>query len=378
MEVLIVRQLCFLLLMILTISASITAEPAIRLIKLFESGKDKYHTYRIPALAITEKGTLLAFCEGRKGSQSDSGDIDLLMRRSVDNGNSWETVQVIVDDGGNTCGNPCPIVDKRSENIILLFCKNVGTANGDHILNGTAPPRSVWVTKSSDDGITWSAPVEISDQVRKPGWRWYATGPCHGIQLTDGRLVAPCNHGTSNDDKDMHSHIIFSDDGGTTWQIGGMQEGWTDESTVVELADGALYLNMRNCRGTNRRAWSISHDRGLRWSPLGEDETLVEPVCQASVLRLSTEKTHGKNRILFSNPASIRRENLTVRLSYDECETWPVAKTLWPGPAAYSDLAVTSDGKIGCLFECGESGPREMIALAFFTLEWLTDGKDRL
>ncbi|HPO09777.1 MAG TPA: sialidase family protein [bacterium] len=372
------RQSCLLFSMLLAISASTMADPAIRLIKLFESGKDGYHTYRIPALAVTEKGTLLAFCEGRKGSRSDSGDIDLLMRRSLDNGNTWETVQVIVDDDGNTCGNPCPIVDRRTGTIVLLLTKNLGAINQEQISNGTAPPRSPWITTSTDDGITWTAPVEISDQARKPDWRWYATGPCHGIRMADGRLVAPCDHTTSNDNKDMHSHILVSDDGGKTWQIEGIQDGWTDESTVVELADGGLYLNMRNYRGTNRRAWSISRDRGVHWSPVAEDETLVEPVCQASVIRLSTEKTHGKNRVLFSNPASVRRENLTVRLSYDECKSWPVAKTLWPGPSAYSDLVVTPDGRIGCLFECGEKEPYETIALAFFTLDWLTDGKDRL
>jgi sialidase-1 len=351
---------------------------AVHQTRIFESGQGGYDTYRIPALAVTKNGTLLAFCEGRRNSRSDSGDIDLLLRRSIDNGRIWEPVQVVVDDGANTCGNPCPIVDVRTGTILLLITKNNGSEDQDQIMRGEAAPRTAWLTTSRDDGLTWSAPKDISGQARKPDWRWYATGPCHGIQLQDGRLAAPCDHATGPEDEDMHSHVIFSDDGGASWKIGGVQEGRTDESTVLELADGALYLNMRNYHGTNQRAYSISHDKGLTWSPLAEDNALVEPVCQASVLRLSTEKGRGKNRVLFSNPASTRREKLAVRLSYDECKTWPVAKTLWDGPAAYSDLVVTADGMIGCLFECGEKSPYETITFALFTLEWLTDGIDRL
>ena len=153
-------------------------------------------------------------------------------------------------------------------------------------------------------------------------------------------------------------------------------EGRTDECTVVELADGSLYLNMRTYRNTRHRAIAVSHDRGTTWMPVTDDDTLIEPVCQASALRLSTEKSHGKNRVLFSNPSSTRRENLTVRLSYDECKTWPISKVLWAGPSAYSDLVVAADGKIGCLFECGEKKAYETLTLALFTLEWLTDGAD--
>jgi sialidase-1 len=360
-------------------------EPSLRQVRLFAAGqacpelveRGGYHTYRIPALAVSTKGTLLAFCEARKHSQADSGDIDLVLRRSFDHGRSWGPAQVVVDDGGNTCGNPCPIVDRHTGAIVLLITKNKGSHNEGQIMRGESSPRTVWVTTSRDDGATWSTSGDISAQVRKPGWRWYATGPCHGIQLADGRLVAPCDHALGPSDDDLHSHVIFSDDGGATWRLGGVGESKTDESTVLELADGSLYLNMRNCRGTHRRAYSLSSDGGMTWSPLAEDAALVEPVCQASVLRLSTVKSGGENRVLFSNPASTRRENLTVRMSRDECKTWPVAKMLWAGPAAYSDLVVGADGMIGCLFECGAQGPREGIVFAQFSLEWLTDGADR-
>jgi sialidase-1 len=333
--------------------AEAQTETGIRQIKVFEAGQGGYHTYRVPALVVTTKGTMLAFCEGRKNSAADCGNSDLVLRRSTDAGQSWSPVQVILDDGNNTVANPCPIVDRRTGAVVLLM--------------------NSLVTTSRDDGETWSPPINISDQVGKPEWRGYLAGPGHGIQLMDGRLVAPCYHVTGPRVSDVQSHIIFSDDGGLKWQLGGSADVKTDESTVLERADGSLYINMRNYRGTHRRACSFSRDRGLTWSPVIEDAALVESVCQGSVLRFSTDRTSGKNRVLFSNPASrTRREKLTVRVSYDECQTWPVVKTLWPGPAAYSDLAVMADRTIGCLFECGEKGPYETITLALFTLDWLT------
>lgn len=338
---------------------------------LFWAGQEGCHTYRIPALAVTPKGTLLAFCEARRDAQKDWGNIDLVMRRSLDNGNTWEPIRVIIDDNGHTCGNPCPIVDRHTGTVVLLITKNNGTENEHQIQLGEAAPRTVWVTTSQDEGLTWTAPVDISAQVRHPDWRWYATGPCHGIQLMDGRMIAPCDYSTGPNPENMHSHIIYSDDSGRTWTIGGTLEGKTNESTVVELQDGSLYLNVRNYFDTNRRYWSISKDRGMTWTPPAEDSTLIDPVCQASVLRLSTGPASGENRILFSNPASLQRENMTIRMSSDECKTWPVSKTLWTGPAAYSDLMVIPDGTIGCLFEGGQKQPYETITFARFTVEWL-------
>lgn len=346
--------------------------------RLFVSGEGEYHTYRIPAIVVSTKGTLLAICEGRKGGRGDSGDIDLLLRRSMDNGATWGPVQVIDDDGPNTCGNPCPIVNRQTGLIILLSTRNIGSQGEEGIMKGEHAPRTVWISTSNDDGATWSSPRDISEQTRKPDWRWYATGPCHGIQLTGGRLVAPCDHSTSPDARDMHSHVIYSDDGGATWAIGGSTEGYSDESTVLERADGSLYLNMRNSARDKRRAYALSGDRGMTWSGRIVDQALIEPVCQGSVLRYSLAVDGGRNRILFSNPASESRENMTVRLSYDEGDSWPVAKPVWPGPAAYSDLVVTADGAIGCLFECGDKSPYETIRFMRFNLEWLTDGKDAL
>ncbi len=343
---------------------------------VFVGGEGGYDTYRIPALAISLKGTLLAFCEGRKNGKADYGDIDLVLRRSLDHGLSWQPVQVVVNDGEKTCGNPCPIVDRKTGDIVLLITKNNANEREAQIMKGEAAPRTVWVMRSSDDGVTWSDPVDISAQTRKPEWRWYATGPCHGIQLADGRMVAPCDHSTGPAKEEMHSHVILSDDGGETWRLGGELEGRTDESTVLELGDGALYLNARNTRNTRCRAYAVSKDRGLSWGPVADDAALIEPVCQGSVLRVGGTSTNGKGGVAFSNPASAKRENMTVRLSFDECKTWPASRSLWPGPAAYSDLVVTADGQVGCLYERGEKNPYESIVFARCSLEWLADGRD--
>jgi len=345
---------------------------------IFISGEGGYDTYRIPALAVTTKGTLLAFCEGRKHSRSDSGDIDLVLRRSEDGGATWGPAMVVVDEEGDTCGNPAPVVDRDSGRVTLLMTRNRGDVTEGMINRGDAPPRTAWMTSSVDDGATWSEPVDISATVRRPEWRWYATGPCHGIQLRDGRLVVPCDHSLGPDVAVWHSHTIYSDDGGATWALGGAIEGKTNECTVLERSDGTLYLNMRSYAGSNRRYVAVSADRGMTWSPAKEDAALIEPVCQASCLRLTWPGDEGKSRVLFSNPADTERKRMTVRVSYDEGDTWPASKVLHEGPSAYSDLAATGEGIICCLYERGDEQPYETITFARLSLVWLTDGADGL
>lgn len=342
-------------------ATSATAQNSAQPAAVFVSGEHGYATFRIPAIVRTPRGALLAFCEGRRESSSDSGDIDLLLRRSFDEGRSWGPIQTVWDDGANTCGNPCPIVNARDGAIVLHMTGNEGSATQKRITAGEAPPRSAWMTSSTDDGATWTPPRNISAQAVRPNWRWYATGPGHGIQLADGRLVAPCDHATGPTEDDMHSHVIFSDDGGAHWTIGEPLPPRTDECTVAQRLDGTLYLNMRNYRGTNRRAVGISRDRGVTWTEFREDESLLEPVCQASVLRLVHGNRQWEDLLVFSNPASAKRERLTVRLSRDGGASWPDERVLWPGPAAYSDLVELGDGRIACLFEYGEQRPYETI-----------------
>jgi sialidase-1 len=329
-------------------------------------------------MVVSTNGTVLAFCEGRRESAGDTGSIDLLLKRSTDGGATWEPQQIVRSDAGNVCGNPAPVVDESTGIIWLLMTWNLGSDHEREILEGTSEDtRRVFVTHSTDDGLTWSSPREISASVKKPHWRWYATGPVNGIQLTRGghrgRLVIPANH-SDHSDPDRHpyrSHVIYSDDHGRTWELGGVQEDRTNESTLVERADGSLLHNMRSYHGRNRRAIATSGDGGATWSKVTLDEALVEPVCQASLLRFDWPRPDAPGRLLFSNPASNKRENMTVRLSNDDGATWPVSRTIHPGPSAYSSLAVLPDQTIACLFEGGEGSPYEKIILARFPLSWL-------
>lgn len=348
--------------------------------RLFMSGEDGYRTYRIPALVTSNSGAILAFCEARKNTGRDSDDIDIALKRSFDNGRTWEPMRIIADYGADTIGNPAPVLDRDTGTIWLLLCKNLADGPERMIVAGEAP-RTVWVTCSTDDGATWAEPKEITDDVKDASWTWYATGPCHGIQLKSGRLVIPCDYVAGNN-RDYavsgHSHVIYSDDHGESWQIGGVAQPGTNESVIVQTVDGVLYFNCRNYAGEKRRAYAWSYDDGESFSKSGWDDTLPEPICQASMIRFTEEDSHDKNRVLFSNPASQKRERMTIRLSYDECQTWSAGKVLNAGPSAYSDLCIASDMSICCLYERGEENAYETITFDRFDLEWLTDGVDKL
>jgi sialidase-1 len=341
---------------------------------VYVAGEGAYHTYRIPSVIATPKGTLLAFAEGRRTGGGDAGDIDLVLRRSTDGGRTWSPMQVIGDNGPDTFGNPCPVVDARTGIIWLLTTHNPGAYREKDIVAGASQgTRTVWAMKSEDDGVAWSPAVEITSSVKRADWTWYATGPGVGIQTRTGRLVIPANHVEAGSGINR-SHLFFSDDGGKSWSLGASAGAGTNESQVVELADGRLMLNMRNHppRRENFRMVATSDDLGRTLSPTSPDRSLIEPPAQASLLRLTTAKTGDRDRLLFANPASTRRERMTVRLSYDEGTTWPVARVIDEGPSAYSSLVVLPDRSIGLLFERGTRSPYERITFARFTLEWLT------
>jgi sialidase-1 len=307
---------------------------------------------------------VLAFCEARRSGGGDAGDIDVALRRSQDNGVTWGPMQIIADDGLNTIGNPCPVQDRETGTIWLLLCRNAEDGHEKQILAGKAT-REVLVIKSGDDGVTWSEMRDITADVKRPEWTWYATGPCHAVQLQSGRLIVPCNHAVLNPETGTSgpytSHVIYSDDHGATWSIGGIIGENTNECTLAELSDGSVYINMRSYHGQNRRAAAWSRDGGLTWSDITIDESLIEPVCQGSVIE------DGRGSILFSNPASVKRENMTVKTSTDGGRRWATVKVLHEGPAAYSDLAIAKDGTVLCFYECGEERPYERITMARFT-----------
>jgi sialidase-1 len=330
------------------------------LLTLYRSGTDGYHTYRIPALLTTKKGTMLAFCEGRKNSRHDAGNIDLLVKRSEDGGKTWSPQQVVWDDAGNTCGNPAPVQDRETGTIFLLSTWNLGHDHEGEIINGhSKDTRRIFIMKSTDDGNTWSKAKDITKTTKQPDWTWYATGPGSGIQMVagphKGRLIIPCDH-VEKQSKKYFSHIIYSDDHGKTWKIGGRTPtGNANECMVAELPGGKLMLNMRNAdRSKRSRAVSTSTDGGMTWSALRRDPILIEPICQAGFISYAPGDKAKGNWLLFSNPASRKgRVRMTVRLSKDGGKTWPSSKLLHAGPSAYSDLTVLPNGDIACFYEGG-------------------------
>ncbi|MGC1275152.1 MAG: sialidase family protein [Planctomycetaceae bacterium] len=377
--------LCILLL----VAPAAADDPEIEQDVVFAAGEDGYHTFRIPSL-IAADGVLLAFCEGRKDSGRDSGDIDLVLKRSTDGGRTWGELQVVWDDGPNTGGNPCPVVDRKTGRILLPMTKNLGEDDESEIKQRTGKgTRTVWICHSDDDGLTWSKPREITKSVKPDNWTWYATGPGVGIQFAHGphagRLVVPCDHGMLHMNEEgvvenrQGAHVIFSDDGGETWTHSEAVAPKMNECQVVELAGktGGLLLDMRSYRGKGCRAQATSTDGGMTWTEPHDVPELIEPVCQASLIRHSWPENGQPGLLAFSNPADAkRRVNMSVRISADDGQRWSDGLTLHAGPSAYSCLESLSDGTVACLYERGEKSAYESIVIARVPAESVPDPSD--
>ena len=336
---------------------------------IFKEKTEGYSCFRIPAIVKTKSGVLLAFAEARKNNCGDAGDIDLVVKRSADNGKTWSESIMVWNDGSNTCGNPVPVIDESNGRVVLLMTWNLGEDNLGAINAGTSKDtRRVFVTSSDDEGKTWAAAKEITKDVKKPGWAWYGTGPCHGIQLKQGkyagRLVIPCDYmslKTADSPSRDSAHIIYSDDHGVTWKLGGIAgRDHAAESSVAELSNGQLMLNIRNSSG-GARLVANSADGGITWQEVRVDYSLVDPVCQGSVL------SYNKS-LFFSNPSSTKRENMTIKMSTDDGGTWPKSYRVYSGPAAYSDIVMTSDTHIGIFYEAGYNKPYEGIVFSIIPI----------
>lgn len=269
---------------------------------LFVSNDGTFKRYRIPSLIVTKKGTLLAICEGRVDGGGLTGNIDLVLRRSLDSGLTWQPLQKIADLGDDTLGNPCPVVDRETGTIWLPFTRSPGKFSEAQIVAGQSNgPTTVWVTRSDDDGATWSEPRDISATTRHDKWGWYGTGPGIGIQLANGRLLIPSYH-TEPGSGMYRSHAIFSDDRGATWKLGETVGEHTAECQAIERRDGAVVLNMR---GTNKqffRSIAISRDGGQTWSEPKLDRNLPEPACQAALLSsLGPGERAGKRLVVLQS-----------------------------------------------------------------------------
>ncbi|WP_156722801.1 sialidase family protein [Streptomyces apocyni] len=364
-------------------SAAVAPSPPCTSSVPYAKDTDGYDTYRIPATLRTRTGTVLAFAEGRVGGAGDTGNIDVVLRRSTDGGCTWGPLSVVAAGNGDTRGNPAPVVDPRTGKVVLVTSYNSGAVTEAQIMRGEVTPeqsRRVFVQTSRDDGRTFSSPREITATIKLPQWRWYATGPGHAIALTRGphagRLVVPANHSTTPPADSGHTgqepryygaHALHSDDGGRTWTLGFVEDAYggavnANESTVAQLPDGRLYFNSRDQHGTSigNRLDTYSSDGGhtVDRSYQVQSDLNDVPVVQGSVLQAAGWRAP----LLFSGPSvPTARRSMAIWRSDDAGVSFTKVKTLSTQRAAYSDLVQLDRRKIGILYETGASGTYDTI-----------------
>jgi sialidase-1 len=369
--------------------AAIHAAPMLEKSEVFPPGLNGIARYRIPGIVVTTKGTVLAYSEARRNNSSDWGEIEIHLRRSTDGGKTWEPSKQIAHTGtrleGNprraeggekeqTVNNPVAIVDRETGAIEFLYCINYARC---------------YSMRSTDDGLTWSKPADITESFEpfraKYDWKVIATGPGHGIQIKSGRLIVPIwlAYGAVGDHKPSAAGTIYSDDHGKTWQAGDLclpnegDFGNPNETMITELSDGHVMLVSRSVSKANRKLVTTSPDGATGWTKPVFHDQLWEPICMASIVAHPAKP----GTLIFSNPHSLgldksgkeihagrgKRQNLSIKLSRDNGQTWPINKTLDAGLSAYSDLAVLPDGTVLCLYEADTN-----IVCARLNLEWIT------
>lgn len=365
---------------------------------LFEARTNGYHNYRVPGILTTQRGVLLATVEARRGGGGDWDGNDVLLRRSVDGGQSWADPQLVVshaDYGPGPISNFVMISDASDGSVQALYCHNYAT---------------VYAMKSNDDGLTFSNPVEITAALESfhaaYPWRVIATGPGHGIQLQmgahAGRFVVPVwmSDGSGTEfgagklgHRPSNVASIYSDDHGATWQCGDTivyhspMTPNPSETLPLELSNGRVLFNVRTESTENRRLIVTSPDGATDWQIEKWDDALLEPVCMASILKLTQKSDNGVSYVVFANPDNLEneltppgrnlahdRKRLTVKLSGDDCESWSASRVIEAGPSGYSDLAQAQDGHILCIYEDGmieRMTDTKAVTVARFDLEWM-------
>ena len=365
-------------------------------VPVFISGTEGHKSYRIPAIIKLTNGEILAFCEGRVNGSSDFGDINIVMKRSKDNGKTWGSLQTIVDYDKLQAGNPAPVVDLTDPAFLngkVFLFYNTGNNQEGEVRKGNGL-REVWYKTSTDGGVTWNDAVNITLQVHKPNqpqtnpaynfsedWRSYANTPGHAMQFKygkyKGRIYVAANHSAGNPlprYADGRAFGYYSDDHGKTFHLSddiSTQGG--NEATAAELSDGKLMINARNQLGNIKaRIIAISNNGGQKWDTTYFDNNLPDPVCEGSILTIGIKK--NKSILAFCNAAdTLQRNNLTLRISYDDGKTWKKNILIEKSPTpekgrdytGYSDIVDLGKNKIGVLYE--KSGYSE---ITFTIAKW--------
>ncbi|MDT0343494.1 sialidase family protein [Streptomyces litchfieldiae] len=384
---------------------------------LFDGGGEslngvRYHSFRIPSLVRTTEDTLLAFAEGRVTSAADDGqNINLVYKRSENDGATWSPLMQVAGIGPGKWGNPTAVVDQDTGTIWLFLLWN----DADYVRPTTCQTdparwddRRVYVTSSTDDGLTWAPPTDLTETLKPRTlangcvWAHDIIGPGTGVQTSSGRLVVPALH-----------RSIYSDNHGLTWQVerladpsGDLLAEGTSEATVLELTDGRLYRNDRAtptfwspADESTQRRWVTRGQIGTGFAPFAPDPALRDPRMEASVLRYTAA---GTPRIMFLNSDDVdQRRHMRIRVSYDEAETWAISRPLsdaplpgastpgWEGLGAadvveggYSSMAKTADFFVGALVEVNENASaadreaaHRSIVFRKVNLPWILNGR---
>lgn len=332
------------------------------------AGDDGSAAFRIPGLVTTNKGTLLGVYDVRYNNSVDLQEhIDIGLSRSTDGGKTWEKMRLPLAFGEydglpaaqNGVGDPSILVDTKTNTVWIVAAWTHGMGNqrawwSSHPgmdLNHTA---QLVMAKSTDDGKTWSAPINVTEQVKLPEWYFLLQGPGRGITTSDGTLVFPIQF--IDKTRIPNAGIMYSKDRGETWKIHNYARTNTTEAQVAEVEPGVLMLNMRDNRGGSRAVYTTT-DFGQTWKEHESSRTaLIEPVCMASLISVKAkDNVLGKDLLIFSNPNSTSaRKDMTIKISMDGGKTWSADHQLlldedynW----GYSCLTMIDKETIGILYE---------------------------
>jgi len=331
---------------------------------LFVAGKDNVFEYRIPSIITTNKGTLIAVCDARADKPGDApNNIDVVMKKSYDNGKTWSELIVIADFPGNdAAADASMVVDRQTGTIWLAYDYAVSDPQGHlgRIIR-------IHLIKSDDDGNTWSSPFDLSYLTKgkdfwlqnSPGAGLYANGviiiPMYSAMVPKGNQLLASTPDLKGTQQLM---LVYSEDHGKTWLLSNGVGDLNSETQLASLTGGRILANMRRPRGHGCRQVSITDDLGKTWSEIYDDSTLIEPGCQASLINY---KFRNKSLLVFSNPADIKeRKNMVVRTSNDEGKSWQKEIPVYSGSAGYSCLTQLPNGNIGLLFEKGINYKKRM------------------